>query len=238
MILHAAPAPHTMTKKEAAHFITALAHARPDAESELNYTTPFSLLVAVVLSAQATDKSVNKVTPSLFAAAPDPAMMAALGEEGIASHIRSIGLWRSKARNLNKLCHQLCSHHQGIVPSNRRDLEALAGVGRKTASVVLNVIFGEDAMAVDTHIFRIGNRTGLSPGKTPRQVEEGLRRVIPTDMLRPSHHWLILHGRYTCKARHPLCGTCPAFAPCHYPLKTENSRRDAVDLLDNAEPLI
>lgn len=223
MTLSAAPASRAMTKKQASSFITALAHARPDAESELVYASPFELLVAVALSAQATDKSVNKVTSSLFAAAPDPAALALLGEEAIAAHIRSIGLWRSKARNLNKLCHQLCTLHNGAVPSNRKELEALAGVGRKTANVVLSVIFGEDAMAVDTHIFRIGNRTGLAPGKTPRQVEDGLRRVIPPDMLRPAHHWLILHGRYTCRARHPLCSTCPAFTPCQFPLKGRNA---------------
>ncbi|MEE8660614.1 Endonuclease III [Acetobacteraceae bacterium EV16G] len=229
MTLSTASAPHAMTKKQAVRFITALAHARPDAESELVYASPFELLVAVVLSAQATDKSVNKVTPSLFSAAPDPAAMAHLGEESIATHIRSIGLWRSKARNLNKLCHQLCTLHNGDVPSTRKELEALAGVGRKTANVVLNVIFGEDAMAVDTHIFRIGNRTGLAPGKTPRQVEDGLRRVIPPDMLRPAHHWLILHGRYTCKARYPLCGSCPAYAPCRFPLKARDAHLLRVD---------
>lgn len=216
--LHIRPA-RKMTRKEASAFILSLAHARPDAESELIYSSPFSLLVAVVLSAQATDKSVNKVTPALFDAAPDPTAMAALGEEGIAPFIRTIGLWRSKARNLHKLSTQLCTLHGGEVPSDRKSLEALAGVGRKTANVVLNVIFGEDAMAVDTHIFRIGNRTGLAPGKTPLQVENGLREQIPSDMLRPAHHWLILHGRYTCKARTPLCNQCPAIDPCRYPLK-------------------
>lgn len=210
-----------MTRAQARDFITSLANANPDAESELDYSTAFSLLVAVVLSAQATDKSVNKVTAGLFADAPDPAAMVALGEEGIAAHIRTIGLWRAKAKNVLKLSEQLLALHDGEVPADREALEALAGVGRKTASVVLNVMFGESAMAVDTHIFRLGNRTGLAPGKTTRAVEDGLIKRIPPDMLRPSHHWLILHGRYVCKARSPECWRCVAFAPCLFPLKTQ-----------------
>ncbi|CDG40897.1 MULTISPECIES: endonuclease III [Asaia] len=211
-----------MTLAQARQFITALAEANPDAESELVYDDAFSLLVAVVLSAQATDKSVNKVTAGLFAAAPDAKAMVALGEEGIAGHIRTIGLWRAKAKNVLKLSEQLLALHGGVVPSDRAALEALAGVGRKTASVVLNVMFGESAMAVDTHIFRLGNRTGLAPGKTTRAVEEGLIKRIPPDMLRPSHHWLILHGRYVCKARSPECGICVAYTPCLFPFKNQS----------------
>ncbi|GAJ28114.1 endonuclease III [Acidomonas methanolica] len=208
-----------MTKPEARRFITALAEANPDARSELDFANPFTLLVAVVLSAQATDKSVNKVTAGLFAEAPDPAAMLRLGEAGIAAHIRTIGLWRAKAHNVFLLCRQLLDHHGGDVPSDRASLEALPGVGRKTANVVLNVAFGESAMAVDTHIFRIGNRTGLAPGRTTREVEDGLVARIPPDMLRPAHHWLILHGRYVCKARAPECWRCPGYAPCQFPEK-------------------
>ncbi|MBF0889003.1 endonuclease III [Gluconobacter sp. LMG 1745] len=208
-----------MSKAAAKAFITALAEANPDAESELVFRNPFELLVSVVLSAQATDKSVNKATKGLFEEAPDPTSMAAIGEEGIARHIRTIGLWRAKAHNVDLLCHQLLERHDGQVPSDRASLEALAGVGRKTANVVMNVAFGADTMAVDTHIFRIGNRTGLAPGKTVRQVEDGLVARIPKDMLRPAHHWLILHGRYVCKARVPECWRCPATTWCLYPDK-------------------
>lgn len=210
-----------MTRQQARDFITALADANPEAKSELIYTNAFSLLVAVVLSAQATDKSVNKVTVGLFRDGPDPAAMAALGEEGIAKHIRTIGLWRAKAKNILKLSQQLLASHDGEVPSDRAALESLAGVGRKTASVVLNVAFGENAMAVDTHIFRMGNRTGLAPGRTVLEVEKGLVERIPPEMLRPSHHWLILHGRYICKARSPECWHCVAFTSCLFPLKDQ-----------------
>ncbi|EHH67076.1 endonuclease III [Gluconobacter morbifer G707] len=211
--------PRPMTKAAARAFITALAEANPNAESELVFRNPFELLVSVVLSAQATDKSVNKATKPLFACAPDPRSMANLGEEGIARYIRSIGLWRAKAHNVALLCNQLLERHDGQVPSDRKSLEALAGVGRKTANVVMNVAFGADTMAVDTHIFRIGNRTGLAPGKTTRQVEDGLVARIPKEMLRPAHHWLILHGRYVCKARAPECWRCPATKWCLYPDK-------------------
>ncbi|MBS1060349.1 MULTISPECIES: endonuclease III [Gluconobacter] len=214
-----ATAKRAMSKAAAKAFITALAEANPDAESELVFRNPFELLVSVVLSAQATDKSVNKATKGLFEEAPDPTSMAAIGEEGIARHIRTIGLWRAKAHNVDLLCHQLLERHDGQVPSDRASLEALAGVGRKTANVVMNVAFGADTMAVDTHIFRIGNRTGLAPGKTVRQVEDGLVARIPKDMLRPAHHWLILHGRYVCKARVPECWRCPATTWCLYPDK-------------------
>ena len=203
----------------AEQFIKAIAAANPEAQTELTYTDPFTLLVSVVLSAQATDASVNKATVGLFTEAPDPAAMVRLGEEGIARHIRSIGLWRAKARNVAALAAQLVARHEGRVPSDRASLEALPGVGRKTANVVLNVAFGESTMAVDTHIFRIGNRTGLAPGATPRAVEDQLVARIPATMLRPAHHWLILHGRYLCKARRPECWRCPAAAWCHYPDK-------------------
>ena len=173
----------------------------------------------MVLSAQATDASVNRATVGLFAAAPDPAAMVALGLEGVGRHIRSIGLWQGKARNVVALSQQLLERHGGTVPADRAALEALPGVGRKTANVVLNVAFGEATMAVDTHIFRLGNRTGLAPGKTPREVEDGLVRRVPAPMLRLAHHWLILHGRYCCKARAPECWRCVAAAWCRYPAK-------------------
>jgi endonuclease-3 len=201
-------------------FLEALHAANPDAQSELLYTDPFTLLVAVALSAQTTDAAVNKATPALFAAAPTPAAMAALGAEGIGPHIRSIGLWQGKAKNVAAMSRILVDQHGGVVPADRDALEALPGVGRKTANVVLNVAFGEDTMAVDTHVFRLGNRTGLAPGKTPREVEDGLVRRIPGDMLRPAHHWLILHGRYVCKARMPECWHCTAAPWCGFPQKT------------------
>ena len=208
-----------MTLMQVRGFINALAHAHPDPQSELEYADPFSLLVAVVLSAQATDVSVNKATRTLFAAAPDPASMLALGVDGVAQHIRTVGLWQAKSRNVVALCQQLLEKHGGAVPDNREALESLPGVGRKTANVVLNIAFGQDTMAVDTHIFRLGNRTGIAPGKDVRVVEDGLVKRIPRDMLRPSHHWLILHGRYVCKARRPECWRCVAAAWCRYPDK-------------------
>jgi endonuclease-3 len=201
-------------------FLEALHAAFPEAESELIFTDPFTLLVAVVLSAQTTDAAVNKATPALFAAAATPAAMAALGAEGIAPFIRSIGLWQGKAKNVAALAQMLVERHGGAVPNDRAALEALPGVGRKTANVVLNVAFGESAMAVDTHVFRLGNRTGIAPGKTVRAVEDALVKRIPPDMLRPAHHWLILHGRYVCKARTPECWRCGAAAWCNYPAKT------------------
>ena len=208
-------------KREAIRpFLEALRAANPDAESELVFSDPFTLLVAVVLSAQTTDAAVNKATPALFAAAPGPAAMAALGAEGIGPYIRSIGLWQGKAKNVAALSRILAEQHGGVVPADRDALEALPGVGRKTANVVLNVAFGESAMAVDTHVFRLGNRTGLAPGKTVREVEDRLVRRIPPDMLRPAHHWLILHGRYVCKARTPECWRCPAAPWCGFEYKT------------------
>ncbi|MGI4748097.1 MAG: endonuclease III [Janthinobacterium lividum] len=208
-----------MTQREVVSFIEALALANPNASSELVFTNAYTLLVSVVLSAQATDVSVNKATIGLFADAPGPAAMVLLGEEGVSRHIRTIGLWRAKAKNVVALSQVLIDQHGGEVPSDRLSLEALPGVGRKTANVVLNVAFGESTMAVDTHILRLGNRTGLAPGATPRAVEDQLVKRIPRDMLRPSHHWLILHGRYVCKARAPECWHCVARAFCHYPAK-------------------
>jgi endonuclease-3 len=205
-----------MSRAQAEAFLLSLARANPTPETELRYDSAFSLLVAVVLSAQATDASVNKATPALFAAAPTPAAMAALGAEGIGAYIRRIGLWQGKARNVAALSALLVERHGGEVPRTREALEALPGVGRKTANVVLNVMFGESTMAVDTHIFRLGNRTGLAPGKTPREVEDGLVRRCPPALLRDAHHWLILHGRYVCKARRPECWRCPAIAHCNY----------------------
>jgi endonuclease-3 len=209
-----------MTKAEVRAFIDALATRNPAPETELSFTDPFTLLVAVVLSAQATDISVNRATETLFKVAPTPKAMIALGVDGVASHIRSIGLWQTKAKNVVQLARDLEDKHGGQVPPDRDSLEALPGVGRKTANVVLNVAFGEATMAVDTHIFRIGNRTGLAPGKTPREVEDGLLKRIPAERLRDSHHWLILHGRYVCKARRPECWRCVAAASCRYREKT------------------
>ena len=205
-----------MTRSEVKSFLEALARANPDAKSELKFADPFTLLVAVVLSAQATDAAVNKATPALFAEASTPAAMAALGETGIAAHIRSIGLWQSKARNLAALARLLVERHGGEVPTDRESLEALPGVGRKTANVVLNVAFGEPTIAVDTHIFRVANRTGLAPGKAPRAVEDALIARVPSEMLRDAHHWLILHGRYVCKARSPECWRCGGEPWCRY----------------------
>ena len=185
-----------------------LRDANPTPTTELEFASPFQLLVAVVLSAQATDKSVNIVTRRLFALAPTPEAMADLGEAGIAEQIKSIGLFRNKAKNTYLLCRQLLERHGGQVPNDRDALEALPGVGRKTANVVLNTIFGEPTMAVDTHIFRLANRTGLAPGKDVLEVEKRLLRRIPKEYLRDAHHWLILHGRYICTARKPKCGEC------------------------------
>jgi endonuclease-3 len=209
-----------MTLTDVRAFLEALARANPDAKSELFYTDPFTLLVAVVLSAQATDAGVNKATKALFRDAPTPAAMAALGAEGIAPYIRTVGLWQAKAKNVAELARQITEKHGGEVPRDRESLEALPGVGRKTANVVLNVAFGEATMAVDTHIFRLGNRTGIAPGKTPREVEDALIRRVPAEMLRPAHHWLILHGRYVCKARVPECWRCVGAPWCRYPNKT------------------
>jgi endonuclease III len=194
--------------------------ANPAPRTELNYRSPFELLVAVVLSAQATDKSVNKATATLFRAANTPAALQALGIDGLSSHIRSIGLYNSKAKNIIATCRLLLERHAGTVPSSREELERLPGVGRKTANVILNTAFGEATIAVDTHIFRVANRTGLGSGKTVRVVEEKLLRFVPPEFLQDAHHWLILHGRYTCKARNPACPTCNIEDLCEYRHKT------------------
>ncbi len=209
-----------MKRADVGPFLTAIAGGNPDPKTELDYETPFMLLVAVVLSAQTTDVAVNKVTPALFAAAPDPAAMVALGVEGVGAFIRSIGLWQGKAKNVVALSAQLVALHGGDVPGERAALEALPGVGRKTANVVLNEIFGQATMAVDTHIFRLGNRTGIAPGATPRAVEDGLLKRVPPAMLKPAHLWLILHGRYVCKARLPECWRCAGAAFCVYKTKS------------------
>ena len=194
--------------------------ANPQPTTELEYTTPFQLLVAVVLSAQATDKGVNVATRKLFALAPTPEAMADLGEAGIAEQIKTIGLFRNKAKNTAQLARLLLERHGGEVPNDRAALEALPGVGRKTANVVLNTIFGEPTMAVDTHIFRLANRTGLAPGRTPLEVEEKLTRATPREFRQDAHHWLILHGRYTCTARRPDCPRCPVTDLCLFRGKT------------------
>jgi endonuclease-3 len=209
-----------MTREEVRSFLEALAKANPNPRSELEYVDPYTLLIAVVLSAQATDASVNRATDALYKEASTPAAMVHLGVEGVARHIRSIGLWQGKARNVIELSRQLIDCHGGQVPHDREALEKLPGVGRKTANVVLNVAFGDSTMAVDTHIFRLGNRTGIAPGTTPRAVEDALVRRIPPELLRDAHHWLILHGRYVCKARLPECWRCVAAQWCRYPNKT------------------
>jgi endonuclease-3 len=200
-------------------FIGALAIANPTPKSELEYGNPFTLLVAVVLSAQTTDAAVNRVTPALFAEASTPESMVRLGADGVGRHIRSIGLWQGKARNVVELSRKLIEEHGGDVPRDRESLEALPGVGRKTANVVLNLAFNENTMAVDTHIFRLANRTGLAPGRTPRAVEDALVQRVPLELLRDAHHWLVLHGRYVCKARKPECWRCVAEVWCNYPDK-------------------
>ncbi len=194
--------------------------ANPHPTTELEYTTPFELLVAVVLSAQATDKSVNLATRRLFAVANTPAAIAALGEEGLIPYIRTIGLYRTKAKNVVRLCRILLDEHGGEVPTSREALEKLPGVGRKTANVILNTAFGQPTIAVDTHIFRVANRTGLAPGKTVEEVERKLEKFVPDEFRKDAHHWLILHGRYVCKARKPQCWRCAIAQWCEYRRKT------------------
>ena len=195
-------------------FFRILREADPEPKSELEYATPFELLVAVVLSAQATDRSVNLATRKLYPVANTPSAVAALGAEGLENYIRTIGLYRTKAKNVIALCGLLLEKHGGQVPRTREALEALPGVGRKTANVVLNVAFGEPTMAVDTHIFRVSNRTGLAAGKDVLAVERKLLKVVPAEFGLHAHHWLILHGRYTCLARKPRCGECRVYGPC------------------------
>ena len=209
-----------MPPADIAEFFARLRRRNPEPESELQYVNPYTLLVAVVLSAQATDSGVNRATRNLFAIASTPAAMLELGEEKLREHVKSIGLYRTKSKNIIALSEILLREHGGEVPHAREALEALPGVGRKTANVVLNVAFGEPAMAVDTHIFRLANRTGLAPGKTPRAVEDALVAAIPKHFLRHAHHWLILHGRYVCKARKPDCPQCVVRDLCRFEDKT------------------
>ncbi len=209
-----------MNKTDIETLFSRLQAANPTPRSELQYRNAFELLVAVVLSAQATDASVNKATPALFAAAPTPQAMAALGEDDVAPYIRTIGLYRTKARNLAALGRILTEQYGGQVPHTREALEALPGVGRKTANVVLNIAFGQPTLAVDTHIFRVANRLGLAKGKTPLEVEVKLMKVVPEAYLHDAHHWLILHGRYVCKARSPDCWRCALADLCPHQPKT------------------
>ena len=205
-----------MNPARRAEIFKRLRAANPKPRTELEYATTFQLLVAVILSAQATDKSVNLATRRLFADVPTPQAMFALGEAGLADYISRIGLYPTKAKNVIATCRQLIERHGGEVPHNREDLEALPGVGRKTANVVLNTAFGEPAIAVDTHIFRVANRTRIATGKTPLAVELKLLKLVPAEFKRDAHHWLILHGRYICKARQPQCGLCTIADLCEY----------------------
>lgn len=209
-----------MNKAHIARFFATLQAANPHPQSELHWRTPFELLAAVMLSAQATDASVNRATPALFAAAPTPEKMVALGAGGIERFIKSIGLYRSKARHLLEASQLLIERHGGEVPAAREALEALPGVGRKTANVILNVAFGEPAIAVDTHVYRVSCRTGLASCKTPLAVEQRLLARVPKEYLQHAHHWLILLGRYTCQARKPRCWQCPVAQYCDYKEKT------------------
>lgn len=209
-----------MKKENIVTFFTLLQEKDPEPKGELDYTNDFTLLVAVVLSAQATDKGVNKATPALFAAADTPKKMVALGEDKIRNHVKTIGLFNTKAKNIYNLSRILVEEYKSEIPQTREELVKLPGVGRKTANVVLNIAFGQPTIAVDTHIFRIGNRTGLAPGKTPEQVEKKLEKVIPDTFRLHAHHWLILLGRYICKARKPECVACPVQNLCAYKEKT------------------
>lgn len=211
-----------MKADERAELFRRLAAIDPEPRTELEYATPFQLLVAVILSAQATDKSVNLATPALFRVAPTPRKMAALGEEQVAEFIKTIGLYKTKAKNVVATARRLVELHGGEVPRDRAALEALPGVGRKTANVVLNIVFGEPTIAVDTHIFRLANRTGLAPGKDAAAVERKLLKAVPAEYRRHAHHWLILHGRYVCKARKPECWRCAIRDLCAYPDKKDN----------------
>ena len=212
--------PRAWTPAEVDEAFRRFEKASPAPKTELQYVNPFTLLVAVVLSAQATDAGVNKATPALFAAADTPEKMAALGEDRIRDLIKTIGLYRNKAKNVAELSRRLVAEHGGNVPRDRAALEALPGVGRKTANVVLNVAFGEKTIAVDTHIFRVGNRTNMAPGATPLEVEIKLEKIIPDKYMMHAHHWLFLHGRYTCIARKPQCETCVINDLCQWPEKT------------------
>lgn len=209
-----------MNRNQRREFFVRLRSSNPDPETELEYASTFQLLIAVILSAQATDVAVNRATRPLFLEAPTPQALLDLGIDGLTTHIRSIGLYNSKAKNILATCRILLDQYGGAVPHDRKALEALPGVGRKTANVVLNTAFGEPTIAVDTHIFRVANRTGLAPGKTPLEVEKKLLRLIPSEFHQGAHHWLILHGRYTCRARNPFCSDCIVSDLCNYPKKS------------------
>jgi len=208
-----------MNKEKRTAIYSALRERMPAPTTELNYENPFELMIAVILSAQATDISVNKATDRLYPVARTPEAILALGVEGLKPYIRTIGLYNSKAENIIKTCRIVIEKHGGEVPRSRHELEALPGVGRKTANVILNTAFGEPTIAVDTHIFRVSNRTGLAKGKTPLEVEKRLTKLTPDEFKLDAHHWLILHGRYVCKARTPLCGECPIIEWCEYKKK-------------------
>ena len=210
-----------MNKEKRTEIYTRLRQHIPDPETELSYESPFELLISVILSAQATDVSVNKATAELYPVADTPQAFVELGETRLKEHIKTIGLFNSKAKNIIETCRRLIELHDGQVPSTREELEALPGVGRKTASVVLNTAFGEPTIAVDTHIFRVSNRTGLAKGKTPLEVEMRLTKLTPEEFRKNAHHWLILHGRYTCKARKPECPDCVINDLCEYRKKTK-----------------
>ena len=211
-----------MSKDKIERFFARLAAAKSEPKSELDHVNPYTLLVAVVLSAQATDAGVNKATKTLFAEIDTPAKMVALGLDRLKEHVRTIGLYNTKAANIIKLSELLIAEHGGQVPRSREALETLPGVGRKTANVVLNVAFGEPTFAVDTHVFRVSNRTGLAPGKTPLEVELGLEKVVPAPYRQHAHHWLILHGRYVCVARKPKCSDCSVRDVCNFKDKTKD----------------
>jgi endonuclease-3 len=210
-----------MNREKRTAIFRRLREANPEPTTELEYTTPFELLIAVILSAQATDAGVNKATRKLFAEANTPRAIADLGVNGLSRYIRTIGLYNSKAKNIIETCRKLLQEHEGQVPHEREALESLPGVGRKTANVILNTAFGEPVIAVDTHIFRVANRTGLAKGKTPLEVEKRLTRLVPEEFLKDAHHWLILHGRYVCKARRPDCPECIIEDLCEYRHKTK-----------------
>src|SRR5210317_689250 len=205
-----------MKVADRSEFFRRLQSVMPEPTTELEYTSPFELLIAVILSAQATDVSVNKATQKLYPVANTPESILALGVEGLKPYIKTIGLFNSKAENIIKTCRILLEEHDGEVPRTRAALEALPGVGRKTANVILNTAYGEPTIAVDTHIFRVANRTGIAKGKTPLEVEKRLVRLTPDEFKKDAHHWLILHGRYVCKARKPLCGECPIVEWCEF----------------------
>jgi endonuclease III len=213
-----------MNKKKVAAIFARLQALNPKPTTELEYSTPFELLVAVILSAQATDKSVNLATRTLFKHANTPQAIAKLGVAGLSGYIRTIGLYNSKAKNVIEMCRILLQQHGGVVPESREALEALPGVGRKTANVILNTAFGQPTIAVDTHIFRVANRTGLAPGENVREVEDHLLKVVPPEYLHDAHHWLILHGRYTCVARKPKCPECPILQLCEFREKTRSEQ--------------